>query len=325
MYRSVVVREFGGPEKLVIEERSSTSLLQDQLRVKINSIGVNRADILLRKGKYHEKNLPITPGFEAAGEVIESKGTIKVGTCVLIFNRKVGLYTEEAVVSESDVVTVPRGMDDLTAASLPINWLSAYTMLVRRLQMQKGESLFVNAGASGVGQAVIQIGKKLGVHVVASVRGEQKAQYLKSNYSCDVIVANYEDVVEKALAANNNQLFEASFDIVGGKMFGPCLKLVGDFGRIGQAANVTTEDSLINVRDFYPKNKTIFGFQYGNSLPKQHKQMAADLQKLLMDFVEGHYRATISKTFRLENASIAHEALENEDHYGKIMLTTGTS
>jgi len=322
MPRRIAIYEFGGPENLRIEEFSSRPLQPGELRLRVEAMGVNRADILIREGSYHSKKLPIVPGFDASGCVIESSGEIGIGSRVLIIpgSRGLGFYSEEVIVSASDVLVLSDNISYSVAASIPVNWLTAQESLFRRAGLKRGETLVVLAGSSGVGQAAIQLAQAQGVRVIATVSRQVKADYLKDTYGCDVLVAGAEDLPSQVLEMTCGSGADVVFDLIGGDFFRPALQIASNGGRVVQAANVTLRDSLINVRDFYAKNLSIFGFQYGNATTIGLEHYRTDLPKILEGFAKGLYRSTISKIFSMDKVATAHETLVDRSHYGKIVL-----
>jgi NADPH2:quinone reductase len=326
MFKEVVVNRFGGPECLEIRQLDSQPLSPGELRLEVRAIGVNRADLMARSGNYHLKHLPMIPGLEASGWVIESKGSISIGTPVLIYRKQIGLYAEEVVVSEHDVFVLPSGFDLKVAASIPVNWLTAHHCLMRLLKVQSGEKLLITAASSAVGNAAIQIALAMGVHVFASVGSDSKKHDLQLKFpSIQVEVLDSGSILNWIKKETNQQGVDVALDLVGGAFFREVIHSVSDGGRIAQAANVTLQDSVINVRDFYARNISVFGFQYGNLMKIKKDHFEQDLGNIIRNFQEGHYQSNISAEFLLEHAAQAHEALMQRSHMGKVILVTEKS
>lgn len=305
----------GGPEVLQKRTVPSVALKEGELRVEIKAIGVNRADVLMRKGAYHGAKLPLIPGLEASGVVSESRSSVKVGTRVLIFHSTGNLYASEAIVTPKDVVTLPGVMSFVDAASVAVNWLTSWYAIRSLLRLKAGETMLVCAAASGVGQSAVQIAKELGATVVAAASSDEKLEIAKKNGADRVV--RYESLKDL-------ERVETVLDIVGGPFFTQGLKLLQPFGRLVALANVTLEDSVMNTRDFYPKNASIFGFQLGGLMASGRWNAAEDLEVILGKFAAGKFHSYVSHVVPFDEAARAHRLLEARETTGKIVIERGS-
>ncbi len=321
MRHSIIVETFGGPEQLNLVEEASLPLGENAARVALRAIGVNRADVLLRSGAYHGAQVPARPGIEASGEVVEStSASFPVGSRVVIFSNRTGLYTTETVALEQHMALIPEGTSYEQAAALPINWLTAWYCIHSLLQLQAGETILIPAAVSGVGHAAIQISRQIGARIIASASSDEKLA-MAQQLGADVVI-NYtsQDLVSAVREATDGKGVNTFLDAVGGKVFAQGLKVLAPFGRVAALANVTLEDSLINTRDFYPKNAAIFGFQYGNLLASGRYLPNSDMSHILRYVAEGTFVPHIAQTFPLTNAADAHRELESRNVMGKLLL-----
>ncbi|OYT72427.1 MAG: hypothetical protein CFK52_05275 [Chloracidobacterium sp. CP2_5A] len=320
--QAIIVETFGGPDALRLVTEATPDLAPGLLRVAVEAIGVNRADILLRAGAYHSARLPTRPGLEAAGVVVESlSDEFPVGSRVVIFGNRAGLYVTEAVVHESEVVAIPESVTTATAAALPINWLTAWHCLHRLIELRSDDTLLVPAAASGVGAAAIQIARDAGAKVIAAASATEKLAFA-ARLGASVTV-NYAEInlVEAVRDITGGQGVTAFLDTVGGQTFADGLKALAPFGRLVALANVTLEPSLVNTRDFYPKNARIYGFQLGNLLAAgRYPEARADLEAILLRVADGVFAAPIAQSFPLEAAAAAHQLLERRGVLGKLLL-----
>jgi NADPH:quinone reductase len=312
--RVVRLNRFGGPEVLETVSEEPQPLAASQLRIGLEAIGVNRADVLLRTGKYHGAALPAVPGLEAAGRVSESSDpAFSVGDRVLIFRSPSGLYREEAVVPSQNVVRIPETVSPVNAAALPINGITAWYAIHHLLKLQRGESMLLCAAASGVGTLAVQIASQLGATVIAGASTDEKLAAASEAGATHTINYGTTDLIEAVRKITPT--VDTFLDIVGGPSFATGLKLIGSWSRVVALANVTTEDSTINTRDFYPKNASIFGLQLGGLLASGRYDPRADLSRMLETLTP-----RIHAQLPLSEVQAAHRLLESREVIGKLVL-----
>ena len=317
---------FGPPEVLKLVELDPLPLGPGEVRVAARACGVNRADVLQRTGKYHGASVPAFPGREAAGVVTEvGPGVegIAPGDRVVAFRGKPGCYATEVVSPASRVVRIPEGVAFEEAASLPTSWLSAWYCLVRLAKLRPGETLLVQGAASAVGHAAVGIARSRGAKVIATAGSAEKLAWLATLGADHGIDYSREDVAARVAELTGGKGVEAVLDAVGGKAFGSSLKALAYGGRCVQMANVTTEDSVVNTRDFYPKNAAIYGFQISFLMERDGWDPRPDLAELLALVAAGTLRVHVDRTFPLADAAAAHRYLEERRNRGNVVLVTG--
>jgi NADPH2:quinone reductase len=286
---------------------------------------VNRADILQRSGNWHVKTLPVFPGREAAGVVLEvgpGATGFTVGQRALAFRGLPGCYATEVVAPAERVVAVPEGLDLVKAAALPTSWLSAWYSLVRLARLESGEWLLVQGAASAVGSAAVAIARWRGAKVIGAARGEEKGKWLRAAGADEAIDYSQLDVAAEVRRITGGRGVDVVLDAVGGKTFGPSLQSLAYAGRCVSMANVTTEDSVVNTRDFYPKNASIFGFHVGQ-LMEHGWDPRPDLGELMQHVASGELEVQVDRTFPLEQAPDAHRYLEERRNRGAVVLVAG--
>ena len=326
MPKVIRVENFGGVEELKSADVPLPALKTGELRVAIRAIGVNRADVLMRKGVYHGAKTPLTPGLEASGVVIESQSDIPVGARVVIFHSHGNLYAEQAIVRTSQVVIIPETVTYEVAASVPVNWLTAWYSIQQLLKLKAEESILICAAGSGVGQTAIQIAKSLGARVIAGASSQEKLEAARAQGADEVINYSKKDLLSAIQEATEGRGVDTVLEIIGADFFTVGLKALRPFGRLVALANVSLGDSVMNTRDFYPKNASIFGFQLGGLLASGKYDARNDLSIILQRFAEGKFKPLINHIIPLEEAARAHQILESrEANLGKIVLTVGMS
>ena len=329
--RAVRINEFGGPEVLTPVEVADPVPGPGEVLVRVGAAGVNRADALLRAGKYHRAgNPPLVPGLEAAGTVVavgEGVDTLAPGRRVMAMGAAdPGFYAELAVVPAARVTALPDGVDLRAAAALPVAWLSAWYGLHRLARLQKGETVVVQAAASGVGSAAVQIAARIGAQVIAVARSAERVGWAAGFGAHDTIDSSAfpgDAVVQEVLRLTGGRGADVVLDTVGGEVFAHSLRQTGFAGRVVALANVALQPSTVDTRDFYPKNVSVHGFQL-TGLIEHGYDPRPDLHEIATGVASGAYRVPVESVFPLSRAAQAHEQLERRSNRGKIVLTPGS-
>jgi NADPH2:quinone reductase len=180
--RAVQIAEFGPADRLVLGDLVQPRPGPGELLVRLAAASVNRADVLLRAGRYHTlPALPATPGSEGAG-IVEALGDgvegFAIGDQVVAWGGT-GFYAEYALADQLRTVRVPAGVSLDAAAALPVAWLSAWYALTQLGRVQKGDVVLIYAAASGVGSAAVQIAKRAGALVIGVVGLQDKAAFVR--------------------------------------------------------------------------------------------------------------------------------------------------
>ena len=321
--KAVRLDEFGGPEVLQLSEIDEPRPEPGEILIDLVAAGVNRADILLRKGAYHVATLPAIPGWEGSGTVAavgEGVRRFRVGDRVVAFGGRLGFYAERAAVPEAQAAKIPEGISFEDAASIPVVWLTAWYSLVHLAKVKERETVLVTAAASGVGQAAIQIAKHFGARVIAAAGGPEKLAWAKELGADDSIDYLMPDWEREVLSKTDGKGVEVVIEAVGGRVFAAALKALGYAGRLVAFANVNLEDSTINTRNFYPKNAVIYGFQIAFRIERQGYRPTEDLEDILRLVATGKFRTNVDKVFSLAEAPAAHRYLEERKNRGKVVL-----
>jgi NADPH:quinone reductase len=322
--KAVRIEEFGGPEVLRTADIPTPEPGDDEVLVELRASGVNRADVLTRGGGYHAAGRPpIVPGFEGSGIVREAGPAVtgvSVGDRVLAFGGRPGFYAEYVAVPQGHVVLIPETLDWNSAAALPVAPLSAWYCLRHLARLRSGEKVLVWAAASGVGDAAVQIAKHLGATVIATAGSDEKVAWAVENGADAGINHARDDVLERTRGIVGEGGIEVVLDTVGGRRFGESLKLVAHGGRVVALANVALEESVIDTRDFYPKNATIYGFQITNLVQRLGYDPRGDLTELADLAARGKLDVHVDRVLSLEEASDAHRHMEERRNRGKIMI-----
>lgn len=183
--------------------------------------------------------------------------------------------------------------------------------------------MLVWAAASGVGDAAVQIAKSVGADVIATAGTDEKVAWAIENGADHGINHNEGDVLEHVRAIVGDAGVEVVLDTVGERRFGESLKMAGSGGRVVVLANVALEESVIDTRDFYPRNVTIHGFQINNLMQSLGYDPRTDLVELADLAVTGALEVHVDAAFPLDRAADAHRHLEARRNRGKVVIHPG--
>ena len=304
---------------LTLEERALPVLKPNEARVRIRAAAVNFPDILTVQGKYqHKPELPFTPGTEAAGDVIavgERVANVKVGDRVIVGG--LGGYAEETQVPSAALRPIPDGIDYATAASFTVAYLTAYVALVRRAQVQAHEWLLVHGAAGGVGLAAVDLGKALGVRVIATASTPEKRAFLKE-YGADHALApqGFREPVKEITGAGADVVY----DPVGGDVFDESTRCIAFDGRLLIIGFTSGRIPSISVNMPLIKGYSLMGVragEYGRRFPEKGRENMEAIMRLL---AERKIRPHVHACVPLARAVEAMRMLENRSVIGKVVI-----
>ncbi|MFF0770843.1 zinc-dependent alcohol dehydrogenase family protein [Nonomuraea wenchangensis] len=329
MARTVLFHELGGPEVMRLEDRDPGEPGPGEARIRVEAIGVNRAEALFRSGHYIEpvKRLPARLGSEAAG-TIEAVGPGVTGfeqgqpvSVVPNFSQNdYGVYAERAIVPATALLHRPEQLDAVSGAAVWMPYLTAYGAMVEIGRMRAGDVAVVNAASSGVGLAAIHTADRLGAVPVAVTRTRAKARQLLDEGTAEVIVSDEEDVTGRVLELTGGQGARYVFDAVAGPG-------VVDLARaVAAGGTLFLWGALSGLPTPYP------GFDLGmpalNMRTYTMLEIARDPVRLrrAAAFVasglrSGAFRPVVDRVFPLEEIVQAHRHMESGNQFGKIVVT----
>ncbi len=321
--KAIVCKELGPPESLVVEELESPKLGASNVRLAVHACGVNFPDTLIIQGKYQFRaDPPFTPGGEVAGEVIEVGEKVKhlrPGDRVMMV-APYGGYAEEIVVPSMGGWAIPKEMDYVTAAALPMAYGTSLYALKQRGRLQPGETLLVLGAAGGVGLAAVQLGKCLGARVIAAASTDEKLEICKRQGADEVINYSTESLKERVKALTGGQGADVIYDPVGGDLFQECLSAVNWNGRILVIGFASGEIPSVAVNRALLKSSSIVGVFWGASLMREQQANMENFEQLKDWFAEGRIQPQVSKTYALADTAQAMNDLLNRKATGKLVI-----
>jgi putative PIG3 family NAD(P)H quinone oxidoreductase len=323
--RAVSILHPGGPEVLQLGDVATPAPGPCSIRVRVHAAGVNRADVMQRRGNYPPPPgiIANVPGLEYAGVVDElGAGVTRWQTG----DRVMGLvgggaYAEHVVTHEDEAMQIPDAMAFADAAAIPEAFLTAHDALHARLGIQPHESVLIHAVASGVGTAASQLAKALGCFVLGTARTAWKLERV-SEYGVDVAIdvakSNFVDV---ALAHTAGRGVNAIMDLVGGNYLTPNVQAIAPLGRIAVIGLVAGAVAPLDMRMLLNKRATIVGtVMRARSLGEKIEVARAFERDALPLLENGQVRAVVDKVLPMEAAAEAHRIVEANENVGKIVL-----
>lgn len=288
--------------------------------IDVRAAGVNRADLLQVAGKYPPPpGWPEWPGLECSGVIAEAAegSRWKPGdrVCALLGG---GGYAEKVLVPERMVMPLPAGVPFQTGAVLPEVYTTAMLNLIRLGGLKKGETVFVQAGASGLGIAAIQIAKLTGAKVVTTVGAPEKAEAVKK-LGADVVINRRTEDVAAVLAQNP---VDVALDCAGGELLGKCLNAMNPGGRWILVATLGGETTEIPLRVLLKKHLKLIGSTLRSRSDAEKSEILRQLTELVWPEVSaGRIRPVIDREFPMQEAASAHQVLAAQKNIGKVVLT----
>ncbi len=323
--RAILCKEWGGPEKLVLEEVPAPPLREGAVRIGVRAAGLNFMDTLLIAGQYQVKPpLPFTPGAEVAGVITEVGSGVngfKAGDRVMAMTDNGG-YAEEVVAGASRVFPIPDKMDFIAAAGFPITYGTSHVALDYRAHLKAGEWLLVLGAAGGVGVTAVEIGKAMGAKVIAAASGPEKLAVAQQHGADHLIDYSREDIRERVKAITGGRGADVIYDPVGGDTFDASLRCVAWEGRVIIIGFASGRIPQIPANIALVKNIDIIGFFWGSYQAHKPEVPRESFKQLFRLFEEGKLKPHVSESLDLKEAARALELLKQRKATGKVVLTT---
>jgi NADPH2:quinone reductase len=319
--KAVRINEFGGLEVLQWEDVPEPTPRAGQVLIKVDSAGVNYADIMRRQGNYPGPDLPATLGLEAAGtitELGEGVSGLSVGQRVMAMGPQGN--AEFVAVNANYVFPYPETVDPVQAGGMPIVFLTAYHLLKTRGQVQPGETVLIQAGASGVGTVAIQLAKAWGARVITTASSPEKLDLTRSLGADETINYVAQDFEEEVRQLTNGNGVELVLECVGGPVLEKSVRCVASYGKLISFGNASGTPASLPGADIFGANRTVIGFSMGRSpMGRLNHQEAMD--ELFPMLAQGQVRLVVDRVLPMAEAAKAHQHLSNRGSQGKVILT----
>ena len=301
----------------------------DEVLVKIEAAALNRADLMQREGDYPPPaGCPEWMGLEISGEIMEigpearQRSTWQLGdkVCALLGG---GGYAEFVSVKYDMLMPVPKNCSMIEAAAIPEAFATAYLNLFIEGGIREGNTLLMNAGASGLASVVIPMAKAFGARVITTVRTDELAKNIQHLNADRVVVTTKEDislVLKEELEAGHG--VDVAIDCLGGEIMGRCIHHLTHGARWIMIAALAGTKTEIDLKNIYIRNVRIIGSTLRSRSPEVKAQILAGIVRDVYPKIEsGTVKPTIYKVLPITEAESAHNILYRGENVGKVVLS----
>ncbi len=293
-----------------------------EVLVRVSAASVNFPDLLMSQGKYQMKpELPFTQGMECAG-IVEAVGegvTEFAPGDRVVGGNKTGAFAEHAVLPAAGLSRVPETMELAEAAAYPAAYLTAYVALVRRANMQAGETLLVHGASGGVGMAAVDVGKLLGATVIATSASDKKLDTVLA-HGADYVINVSQGFRDKVKTLTAGRGADVIFDPVGGDVFDESVRCIAFDGRLLVVGFTSGRIPEVKVNMPLIKGFSVVGVragEYGRRFPQRGKE---NMEAIWKWAAEGKTRPRIHAELPLEEWREAYRLLTDREVVGKVVL-----
>lgn len=335
--KQIVITKHGGPESLKVENRPDISAGKGELLIRVKASGVNFADIMARQGLYPDAPpLPCVVGYEVSG-IVEAVGpgadASLRGKSVFALTR-FGGYSDLVSVPSKQVFKMPAGISFEQAATIPVNYLTAYQLLVAMGGLKKSESILIHNAGGGVGLAALEIAKHIGAKTYGTSSAGKHPFLTKKglNFPIDYRTRDWSTELNNLTQGRGVELI---IDPLGGghwKKSYAALRATGRLGMFGISTAVESKlfgilrlvSTAVSMPSFGPislmnKNRSVFGVNLGHMWDEQEK-VSEWMSSILDGVKKGWIKPHVDKVFRFEEAGKAHLYMEERKNTGKVIL-----
>jgi len=301
-------------QSLSIQTEALPTLKAGEVLIKVQGIGINRGDLLQRKGLYPPpKDASPIMGLEVAGEIIGS------GEPVCALTHGAG-YCDYTIVHASQCLPLPSNVDIVSAAALPEAVFTVWHNVFQRCQLSAGESFLVHGGASGIGSMAIQMARAFGARVYATAGSDDKCRACEQLGAIKAINYQTQDFGNELRALEPTGI-NVVLDMAGGDFIQKNINLAADDGRICSIAFVRGSKVEINFATVLMKRLTLTASTLRAQSLARKTQMAQEIHAQVWPKIEnGEIKPVIDSVFAFEEAEKAHQRMTSGEHIGKILL-----
>jgi NADPH2:quinone reductase len=328
--KTIEITSFGAPDVLRLGVRPQPLPGIGELLIRVSASGINRPDVLQRTGNYPvPPGVSDVPGLEVAGVIEQgdvrelAQAGFRLGDriCALVAG---GGYAEYCVAPVGQCLPVPRGLSDVEAASLPETFFTVWSNVFDRARLQKGETLLIHGGSSGIGVTAIQLAKAMGAQVIVTAGSDEKCaacRALGADHAINYKTHDFQVEVERLTGGRGVNVI---LDMVAGGYVAKEIECLSEDGRLVIIAVQGGINSEINAGLVMRRRLTVTGSTLRpRSIAFKEAIAQACLKNVWPLIEQGRIKPVIHSTFAAQDAAKAHALMESSQHVGKIVLTWG--
>ncbi len=328
--KAIICDHWGEPSSLQLREMPSPEPGPKQVLVRVRVAAVNFPDALIVAGKYQFRpEFPFSPGGELSGEIIAMGAEVKH---LAVGNKVVGLasygaYAQEALVDATHIVPLPSNISDADlelAGSFMLTYGTSFHALKDRAEAKPGETLLVLGAGGGVGLAAVEIGKLMGLRVIAAASSKEKRDAALALGADELIDYSSENLRERIKTLTEGKGVDIVYDPVGGNFAEPALRSVGWRGRYLVVGFAAGDIPKIPINLLLLKGSALVGVFWGEFVRREPKLNAANMAQLFTWLNERKIHPLISKRYPLAQAPAALDALLAREAVGKLVILPQT-
>jgi NADPH2:quinone reductase len=325
--KAIEILRPGGPDMLQLSERPAPAAGAGEVLIRVQAAGVNRPDVLQRKGGYAPPpGASDLPGLEVAGtiesgDLAGSGFSVGDAVCALVAG---GGYAELCAAPIAQCLPVPRGLSFAEAAGLPETYFTVWSNVFDRAGLAPGETLLVQGGTSGIGVAAIQLARAMGNTVYATAGSDEKCRACVELGAERAINYRTEDFVAVTREATGGRGVDVILDMVAGDYLPRQIECLADDGRLAVIALLGGSKAQLDLAALLRRRLTVTGSTLRPRSVAFKAAIAQRLRTVVWPLIEaGRIKPMLFRTFPLAQASAAHALMESSQHVGKIVLAAG--
>jgi len=326
--KAIEIASYGAPEVLRPAERPAPVAGAGEVLIRVAASGVNRPDVLQRKGHYPvPPGASDLPGLEVAGTIVEGDRTAMAAAGLNLGDRVCALvagggYSELCVAPIGQCLPVPAGLSDIEAASLPETFFTVWSNVFDRAHLQPGETLLVQGGTSGIGVTAIQLAKAWGATVIATAGSDEKCAACIALGADHAINYRSQDFAAEVMRITAKRGVNVVLDMVAGPYVAREISCMAEDGRIVMIAVQGGVEAQIDAGVVMRKRLTVTGSTLRPRPVAFKAAIAQALRQNVWPWLEtGKVKPVIFKVFPAEQAAQSHTLMESNEHIGKLVLT----
>ena len=317
--KAIIVKEFGAPEVMKLEEVSTPKPNENQILVRVEAAGVNPVDTYIRQGIHAQKpKLPYTPGKDSAGIVEETGENVtkfKKGDKVYTADSVTGTYAEFTLCEEDQVHKLPENISFEQGAGVFVPFATAYRALFQKAEAKAGETVLIHGASGGVGTAAIQWARNAGLKIIGTASSDEGKNLVKEQGADLVLDHSGENYLQEIKDFTDGKGVDVILEMLANENLNKDFEVLKMFGRIIIIGNRGSIE--FNPRLTMGKDATVFGMSLFNAPDEAMREVYDAIYKGLS---EGFLNPIVGSTFPLEDAPKAHHAVIEEKAFGKIVL-----